>query len=233
VEADLELGAVAMSTPALEARDLYRFYHAGDEETLALRGVSLTVQAGEVVAVTGPSGSGKSTLLMCLAGLDDPDGGVVRVAGERMSRRPEPERARLRGRAIGVLYQSANLIGHLSVERNVALAQRIAGGNAGAARRAEVLEQAGVAARAHARPSQLSGGELARAALAAALVNDPAVLLADEPTGELDDTTAGRVLDLLRRRARSGGAVVVVTHDRNVAEIADRELRLYDGRAQA
>src|SRR4051794_41583161 len=112
-------------TAVLEAKSLYRFFHAGDDETLALQGVSLSVARGEVVAVTGPSGSGKSTLLNVLAGLDEPDGGQVRVDGERLSRLPEEVRARLRADRIGLVYQTANLIGHLSVSDNVALAQRL------------------------------------------------------------------------------------------------------------
>ncbi len=220
-----------MSAP-LRADSLYRFYHAGDDETLALQGVSLAVKAGEVVAVTGPSGSGKSTLLACLAGLDDPDGGMVTVDGERMSRRPEEERAALRARGLGMLYQHANLVGHLSVRDNVALAQRLGDVRARARDdwRREVLERCGIAARREARPSQLSGGELARAGLAVALANDPPVLLADEPTGELDEVTARRVLALLRDRADAGAAVLIVTHDRRVAAAADREIRLRDGR---
>ncbi len=221
-----------MSAP-LQAESLYRFFHAGDDETLALQGVSIEVEGGEVVAVTGPSGSGKSTLLSCLAGLDEPDGGMVRIDGERLSRRPEEERARLRGRSIGMLFQQANLVGHLSVEGNVALAQGLGGGDDHHARRGEVLERCGIAHRAHARPAQLSGGELARAGLAVALANDPPVILADEPTGELDTVTAGRVLDLLRERAGGGAAVLVVTHNPDVAAIADREVRLRDGRVES
>jgi putative ABC transport system ATP-binding protein len=214
------------------AEDLYRFFHAGDDETLALRGVSMAVERGEVVAVTGPSGSGKSTLLHCLAGLDEPDGGVVRIDGERMSRRPEAERSRLRARTLGVLYQAHNLVGHLSVSANVALAQRLGGGHTDAAWRAEVLERCGIARRAGARPSQLSGGELARAGVAVALANDPPAILADEPTGELDEVTAGRVLNLLRERAAAGCAVLLVTHSPHVARIADREIRMRDGVAE-
>jgi putative ABC transport system ATP-binding protein len=217
----------------LEAASLYRFFHAGDDETLALQGVSLTLAPGEVVAVTGPSGSGKSTLLGCLAGLDEPDGGVVRISGERISRRPEEERARARARLVGMLYQQANLVGHLSVSDNLALAQRLSGRGAVAGRRREVLERCGIAERAHARPAQLSGGELARAGLAVALANDPPVVLADEPTGELDEVTAMRVLDLLRRRAAEGAAVLIVTHDPAVAEGADRQIRLRDGRVES
>jgi putative ABC transport system ATP-binding protein len=219
-------------TAVLQAESLYRFYHAGDDETLALQGVSMSVEAGEVVAVTGPSGSGKSTLLACFAGLDEPDGGVVKIAGERLSRRPEEERARLRGGSIGILYQSANLVGHLSVEENVALAQRLAGRSGRVARPAEVLDRVGIAHRGHARPSELSGGELARAGLAVALANEPAVLLADEPTGELDSVTAHQVMELLRARARSGAGVVLVTHNPDVAAAADREIRLLDGRIE-
>jgi putative ABC transport system ATP-binding protein len=216
-------------TPTLVASDLYRFYHAGDDETLALRGVSITVDPGEVLAVVGPSGSGKSTLLACLAGLDEPDGGMVRIAGESLSRRPESERAQVRARHIGVLFQSSNLIEHLNVRDNVVIAQRLAG----AVDRDAVtglLERLGIVDRASARPSELSGGETARAGLAVALANDPAVLLADEPTGELDSATAARVLDQLRDAAGRGTAVVTVTHNDALAALADRVVELRDGR---
>ncbi len=217
-----------MTTTALEAHQLYRFYHAGDDETLALRGVSLSVEEGELLAITGPSGSGKSTLLACLAGLDEPDGGFVRVAGETMSRRPEAERAALRARHLGMLFQTGNLIEHLTIAENVALAQRLAR-QPRKVRVGELLEDLGLTGRSNARPSQLSGGESARAGLAVALANEPAVLLADEPTGELDQGTQSRVLGLLRQRAEHGTAVVVVTHNQTVAGAADREIRLSDG----
>jgi putative ABC transport system ATP-binding protein len=202
----------------LQARSLYRFFHAGDDETLALRGVSLSLVPGEIVAVTGPSGSGKSTLLACLAGLDEPDGGMVSVAGERLSRRPEEARARMRSR-------------HLSVADNVAMAQRLAGGRR--ALSSDVLERCSIAHRADARPAQLSGGELARAGLAVALANDPPVILADEPTGELDEVTAQRVLDLLAQLTEAGAAVLIVTHSPQVAARAHREIRLLDGQMQS
>ncbi len=217
-------------TALLEAHSLYRFFHAGDDETLALQGVSLALQPGEIVAVTGPSGSGKSTLLACLAGLDEPDGGSVTVDGTRISRRPEEERARIRGTRIGMLFQQTNLVGHLSVADNVALAQRIADGSSEPEWRSQVLVRCGIDHRGTARPSQLSGGELARAGLAVALANDPPVILADEPTGELDSVTAARVLALLRDRADAGSAVLIVTHSAEVAATADREIRLLDGR---
>jgi putative ABC transport system ATP-binding protein len=213
----------------LEAQSLYRFFHAGDDETLALRGVSLGLEPGEIVAVTGPSGSGKSTLLACLAGLDEPDGGMVSVAGERLSRRSEEARARMRSRHIGLLYQQSNLVGHLSVADNVAMAQRLGRHPVST----DVLERCSIAHRAAARPAQLSGGELARAGLAVALANDPPVVLADEPTGELDEVTAERVLDLLDQLADEGAAVLVVTHSPQVAARARREIRLRDGQVQS
>jgi putative ABC transport system ATP-binding protein len=219
------------SAPPVECRSIYRFFHAGDDETLALQGVTLDVDAGEVVAITGPSGSGKSTLLACLAGLDEPDGGTVRIAGERLTRRSEEERSRMRAASIGLLYQSANLVEHLDINANLALARRLGStSRRQVARETNVLDRVGIADRANARPSQLSGGELARAGLAVALVNDPAVLLCDEPTGELDEQSAQRVLELLRERAQAGGAVIVVTHNPAIAAEADREISLRDGR---
>ncbi|MBL8778253.1 MAG: ATP-binding cassette domain-containing protein [Acidimicrobiales bacterium] len=214
---------------ALEARDLYRFYHAANEETLALRGVSMTVDPGELVAVMGPSGSGKSTLLACLAGLDEPDGGTVLIDGQVMTRRTEPERAAMRAAGIGMLFQTANLIEHLTVAQNVTLAQQMSG-RPDAARRKEVLAELGLTERAHANPSQLSGGEAVRAGLAVALANDPSVVLADEPTGEVDKAIEHRILTLLHARADAGAAVVVVTHSDAVAASADRTIALEDGR---
>jgi len=220
--------ATASTVAALLATDLYRFYHAGDDETLALRGVSLEVDAGETVAVIGPSGSGKSTLLACLAGLDEPDGGMVRVAGVPLSRQSEAARARVRARNVGVLFQSANLVEHLSVRANVIAAQQLA-------RKVDrpwvdaLLDRLGIADRGDARPSELSGGETARAGLAVALANRPAVLLADEPTGELDSATAARVIQSLKAEAGRGAAVVIVTHNVELAELADRVVELRDG----
>ncbi|HEV7523995.1 MAG TPA: ABC transporter ATP-binding protein [Acidimicrobiia bacterium] len=218
--------------PLLEADRLFRFFHAGGEETVALAGVTFQVEAGELVAITGPSGSGKSTLLNCLAGLDEPDGGTVRIDGVPLSRRSEVERARMRARHVGVLWQNANLVDHLDVRDNVLFAQRLAG-KADGARTDHLLERLGLADRAQAWPSTLSGGEAARAGLAVALANDPTVLLADEPTGELDTTTAGDVVALLGEHASTGHAVVVVTHADAVAEKAHRVVRLRDGEIEA
>lgn len=224
---------VAGEAPSLEARNLYRFFRAGEEETLALRGVSLTVNPGTIVAVLGPSGSGKSTLLGCLAGLDEPAGGTVFVCGERVSHRPETERTKIRARRIGVLLQSGNLIQHLDLRGNVRVAQ-LAGGTLAPRRRADLLlEQVGLAARRHAYPTELSGGELARAGLAVALANDPDVVLADEPTGELDGDTEQQVIRLLAEQAGRGAGLVVVTHSAEVARMADRVLTLTDGQLSA
>lgn len=215
-------------TPSLQARDLYRFFWAGDEETLALRGVSVTVGVGEVVAIVGPSGSGKSTLLACLSGLDEPSGGTVWVDGERMSHQPEAVRATLRARTIGIMLQSDSLFDHLTVAQNVRLSQSLVDSSTAPAVD-ELLDSLGIGGRSGAYPSQLSGGEAARAGLAVALANDPAVILADEPTGELDGETERRLLALLTTRARQGRAVVVASHSPAVREAADRVIRIEDG----
>ncbi|BFU45685.1 ABC transporter ATP-binding protein [Krasilnikovia sp. MM14-A1004] len=217
-------------TTAIRARELYRFFRAGDEETLALRGVSLSAEPGEQVVVAGPSGSGKSTLLNCLAGLDEPDGGAVYVDDRRISHRPESERAALRLRHVGVLRQGGNLIEHLNVAQNVGLVRRLAGRAHTAPEVAERLEAVGLSDRAHAYPSELSGGESARAGLAVALANDPVVIIADEPTGELDAASELRLLNLLSTKAKGGTAVVIASHSAAVAAAADRVLRLRDGR---
>jgi putative ABC transport system ATP-binding protein len=215
----------------LQARDLYRFYRAGDEETLALRGISLSVAVGHVLVVAGPSGSGKSTLLACLAGLDEPDGGSVRIRDTRLSHRPEPERAALRARHVGILFQSANLLEHLTVWRNIELAQRLARRrDAGRAR--ALLDAVGLGRRGGARPSELSGGEAVRAGLAVALANNPDVLIADEPTGELDGGTEAAVLRLIRDQAAGGTAVVIASHSPAVTGLADQVLQIKDGQLQ-
>lgn len=217
---------------AVRAHSLYRFFRAGAEETLALQGVSVEVSAGELVVIAGPSGSGKSTLLACVAGLDDPDGGTVWISGTRMTRRPEPVRTRIRAELVGFLGQSGGLFDHLTVTGNLRFVQALAHRpNAPALQ--EVLEWVGLVTRAGAYPRELSGGESARAGLAVALANDPAVLLADEPTGELDQTTEEQVLGLLVRAARRGTAVVVASHSPAVIAAADRVVHLADGRVAA
>jgi putative ABC transport system ATP-binding protein len=212
----------------LQAHRLYRFFHAGDEEVQALRGVTLDVDSGEMVAVVGPSGSGKSTLLACLAGLDDPDGGTVRIDGRRISRRPESERAAIRAADIGVVMQAHNLVDHLTLAGNIRTAQRLTNkGNLPAP--SDLLAAVGLSGRELSRPAQLSGGEAVRAGLAVALANNPAVLIADEPTAEVDSVTEAGLLELLGRRAAEGVAVVLATHSDRVAAAADRVTTLVDG----
>jgi putative ABC transport system ATP-binding protein len=223
---------VEVTAAVLQADRIYRFFHPGDEEILALRGVSLEVAKGEIVAVMGPSGCGKSTLLACLAGLDDPQGGTVTVGGERLSHQLERVRARIRAERIGVLKQTGNLLAHLTVRQNIALA-RSAVRSSNAVELSELLDSLGLTARAHALPSELSGGELARAGLGVALANTPDVVLADEPTGELDGATEQEVLTLLRARARTGAGLLIVTHSREVAAVADRIIQLRDGEVAA
>ena len=216
-------------TLTLVADDLYRFYHVGDEETRALRGMSLTIAPGELVAVMGPSGSGKSTLLACLAGLDDPDGGFVEIQGERMTRRPEADRARLRGQDVGVLLQADNLLPHLDVLDNVLLPMQLSGATDSTYALA-LLGQVGLSDRAHHLPRQLSGGELARAGLAVALAARPALLLADEPTAEVDAVTEAQLFGVLDAFRARGGSVLLSTHSPAMAARADRVLSLRDGR---
>lgn len=222
-------GPRGTGAPVLAARDLFRFFHLGDDETFALRGVSLTAIAGEMLAVIGPSGSGKSTLLACLAGFDEPDGGHVLVAGQRMTRRPETVRAKLRSRWIGVVLQSGNLLDHLTVAQNIDLVRALHGDGDRTRSVSDVLIEVGLEDRASAWPSTLSGGEAARAGVAVAIANDPTVILADEPTGEVDEENESRILSLLQRNTEAGAGVVVVTHSDRIASAADRVLRLSDG----
>jgi putative ABC transport system ATP-binding protein len=219
----------------LEAVDLYRFYHVADTEVRALRGVSLDLTPGELVALLGASGSGKSTLLACLAGLDDPDGGAVTVAGERLTRQPEAVRAGVRARHLGVTLQGGNLLAHLNVLDNVTLTGRLLG-QPGEARALDLLGQLGLDHRRRAFPAQLSGGEVARASLAAALAHRPAALLADEPTAEVDAATEERVIGVIeafvRGEGHGGRCAVIATHSPRLAARAGRVLRLKDGRWQ-
>jgi putative ABC transport system ATP-binding protein len=219
--------------PAVEARELTRSYRAAGRPVVGLRDVSLRVDGGEVVAVTGPSGSGKSTLLFLLAGLDHPDGGEVRVAGTDWRTLDGPARARFRRRTCGFIAQGMALLPQATAAENVAVPLLLDGvGPADRqARVAEVLEAVGLAGDGGKLPDQLSGGQQQRVAVARALVARPAVVLADEPTANLDSATAQAVTRLLLAAARErGAAVVLVTHDPDVARHADRLVRLRSGR---
>jgi len=218
-------------TPILTTVDLARSYGRGERARAALRGVSLTVTAGEWVAVVGPSGCGKSTLLHLVGGLDTPDSGSIRIGDEEISALSPTRRALLRRRRIGFVFQSYNLVPHLNVSANVELGLRVAGvgRRAARARAAEVLDAVGLADLAHALPATLSGGQQQRVAIARAVAGRPDLVLADEPTGALDTAASRRVVELLRAEHRRGQTLVMVTHDYAVAAAADRVVFLRDG----
>lgn len=215
--------------PIVEAHELYRFFHVGDEETAALRGVSLSLDEGEIVALVGPSGSGKSTFLACLTGLDEPDGGWVEVDGRRLTRRSEPERARIRAQEFGILLQTANLFQHLTVAENIEFQLSLAR-RPNRHRVETLLGAVGLAHRADGYPVHLSGGETARAGLAAALAVDPPILVADEPTAEVDAATEAFLFELFAIRRDDGRATLITTHSAVLAVRADRVIHLHDGR---
>ena len=215
---------------ALDATELYRFYHSGDAEVVALRGVSLSVNKGELVALSGPSGSGKSTLLHLIAGLDEPDGGHVDIAGLRLSRRPENVRAAIRARHLGVVMQSGNLVDHLTVADNIRLQRSLAGKRHDDAPIMKLASRFGLTPHWNALPAELSGGELARAGLAIALAAEPAILLCDEPTAEVDAETEQQIIADLTALRRGGVVILVATHSPVLVRAADRALRLVDGR---
>jgi putative ABC transport system ATP-binding protein len=218
-------------THVLEARDLVKTYEVGGAGTSALRGVSLTIDRGEFVAVRGPSGCGKSTLLNLLAGFDRPTGGEVWLDGERIDGWSEARLARTRRRKVGFVFQFFNLVPTLTVGENVELPLRLIGRRRATARRVsgELLTDLGLPGKRDTAPSLLSGGEQQRVALARALANDPAIVLADEPTGNLDSAAAREVLVLLRRARDRGQTLLVVTHDARVAAAADRVVSMRDG----
>jgi ABC-type lipoprotein export system ATPase subunit len=216
------------------ARGLVKAFGEGRATRRVLDGADLDVAAGEVIAVLGRSGSGKSTLLHVLGGLDRPDAGTITVAGEPVTGASERALSALRRRRIGFVFQFFHLLPELSGEANVLLAGRLRGAHPEAAARGRALVDAlGLRPVAESLPSQLSGGEQQRFAVARALVNDPALVLADEPTGNLDVEAGAEVLRLLRAGADEGRAVVLVTHEAAAAQIADRVLQLEGGRLVA
>jgi ABC-type lipoprotein export system ATPase subunit len=215
----------------LDARGLYHIYREAEVETIALRGAGLTLHAARWTSIMGPSGSGKSTLIAVLAGLVEPTGGSVIVDGLDITRLTPPDRARWRRGRVGVVLQRDNLHPLLNVAENVELPLRLVGGTVDLRGRVDgLLERVGLSERQRRRGGELSGGEAQRAAIAVAVAASPSVLLADEPTGELDEHTAQGVLDLLGDlREREGASIVTVTHNPRVAERADRRLRMRDG----
>jgi putative ABC transport system ATP-binding protein len=215
----------------LKTRELAKTYQNNGTRVLAPRGIDLAVDPGEFVAVMGPSGCGKSTMLHLLGGLDTPTAGEVHIAGERMDTLSEARRAIIRRRQVGIVFQAFNLIGNLTVADNIELPALLADHSAKQARvrREELLEQLGVADKARAVPASLSGGEQQRVAIAWALVNTPSVLLADEPTGNLDTESSREVMALLGRYNAEGQTIVLVTHNHVVASGASRIVHMRDG----
>jgi putative ABC transport system ATP-binding protein len=224
--------AIPTDTPIYELRDVRRSYGKDETQVDAVRDVNLVIQRGEFVAIVGPSGSGKTTLLQLLGGLDRPTSGEVRFEGRNLATLKESELTSLRLDTIGFVFQQFNLIPTLTARQNVELALAPTGRKA-AERRAwiqELLEAVGLGNRGHHLPSQLSGGEQQRVAIARALANKPDVLLADEPTGNLDSTTGQEIIALLRElNANSEQTIVLITHDADVAAEVTRTVRMQDG----
>ncbi|WP_327044345.1 ABC transporter ATP-binding protein [Microbispora sp. NBC_01189] len=218
-------------TPVVRVVNLVKIYQTGGLPVPAVRGVDLTVEAGEFVAVTGPSGSGKSTLIHMIGGLDTRSSGEIWLGGRRADTLSESGWAVLRREQIGFVFQFFNLVGNMTVADNVELPALLGGASPRHARerRDYLLGELGLAGRADAAPAQLSGGEQQRVALARALANQPRLLLADEPTGNLDSRNTRDVLRLLGRVHRQGQTIVLVTHDARVASMADRVVSLLDG----
>jgi putative ABC transport system ATP-binding protein len=222
--------APAQQGTVVEAQDVTRRYGEGETSVDALRGVSLGVDSGQLVAVMGPSGSGKSTLMHILAGLDKPTSGTVTIAGTEITSLVDAKLTRLRRQHIGFVFQFFNLLPMLTAEENVVLPLSIAGEKPDRAWLDQLLGETGLADRRAHRPSELSGGQQQRVAIARALVTRPTILFADEPTGNLDSKTGGEILELLRESVTSyGQTTVMVTHEARAAAIADRILFLADG----
>jgi putative ABC transport system ATP-binding protein len=215
----------------VSANDVTRRYGDGEAAVDALRGVSLDVSPGELVAVMGPSGSGKSTLMHLLAALDKPTSGTITIADQDVGSLSDGDVTKLRRRNIGFVFQFFNLLPMLTAEENIVLPLSIAGEKPDSAFLEGLLDRVGLTDRRHHRPSELSGGQQQRVAIARALVSQPTVVFADEPTGNLDSKTGAEILELLRSSAEDlGQTMVMVTHDAQAATIADRVLFLADGR---
>jgi putative ABC transport system ATP-binding protein len=221
-----------MAAPVIQFRGVTKVYGRGDAAVTALKGIDLTIERGEFVAVMGPSGCGKSTLLNLLAGLDRPNAGEVWLDGQRVDQLSETALARLRRRRLGFVFQFFNLLPTLTASENVELPLLLSGRRRRQARRTarRLLDDLGIGDKADAAPSQLSGGQQQRVALARALANQPDVVMGDEPTGSLDSSSAAEVLGLLRAAHAGGQTLLLATHDARVAAAADRVVTMRDGR---
>src|SRR6202165_3995238 len=219
------------STPLIRLNSVTKVFLTDEVETHALSGIHLDIKSGEYLSIAGPSGCGKSTLLSILGLLDTPSGGSYALKGGEVANLSFPDRARIRNREIGFIFQSFNLIGDLTVYENVELPLTYRGLSAGDRKGfvTEALERVGMGHRAKHLPSQLSGGQQQRVAVARAIVGKPKVMLADEPTGNLDSKNGEAVMDLLRELHRAGSTIVMVTHDPRYAAHADRTIHLFDG----
>ncbi len=221
-----------MSDAIIAAHEVHKRFHLGDVEVHALRGISLEVQRGEMVAVMGPSGCGKTTMLNCLSGLDDFDSGEVIVEGVDLRDMGDRRRTAYRAQRMGFVFQTFNLLPVINAVENVELPLLVSGVRPGAARQraTDALAQVGLADRLYHRPAELSGGQRQRVTIARALVNNPALVWADEPTGNLDSASAGEVLALMRRMNQENGQTfILVTHDAGASAICDRIVRMQDG----
>jgi putative ABC transport system ATP-binding protein len=219
-----------MAPPVVAGHELTKRYGEGDAAVNALRGVSLEIEPASFTAIMGPSGSGKSTLMHLLAGLDRPTSGTVTIAGTEIGKLDDTDLTRLRRDKIGFVFQAFNLVPVLTAEENVRLPLTLAGRGDGDGRVERLLEAVALADRRTHRPAELSGGQQQRVAVARALASEPAVIFADEPTGNLDSTTSQEILALLRRAVDEfGQAVVMVTHDATAASVSDRVVFLDDG----